>query len=65
MSDVLVVREWDADVFHRRVTELEAAGYIARRESYAIMADMDPETGSIAHLHTVEMDLPSSNEDDG
>jgi hypothetical protein len=62
MNDVLVVREWDADVFHRRVTELEAAGYIARRESYAIMAEMDPETGNIVHLHSVEMDLPSGND---
>jgi hypothetical protein len=65
MSDVLIVREWDPDVFHQRVTELEAAGYIARRESYAITAEMDPETGNIVHLHTVEMDLPSTNNQEG
>jgi hypothetical protein len=65
MSDVIVVREWDADVFHKRVAELEAEGYIARRESYSITAEMDPETGNIVHLHTVEMDRPSTcNQDE-
>jgi len=64
MSDVMVVREWDPDVFHRRVTELERQGYIACRESYSITAEMDPDTGNIVHLHTVEMDPPSSSNRD-
>ena len=64
MSDLIVVREWDPDVFHRRVTELETAGYVARRESYAITAEMDPDTGNIVHLYAVEMEPPSSNNRD-
>jgi hypothetical protein len=55
MQDVILVREWDADSFHRRVLELEAQGYVARRESYRIIAEMDPSTGSIIHLHSIEM----------
>ena len=55
MSEVVEVREWDADSFHRRVLELESQGFIARRESYRILPDMNPETGIIVHLHTMEM----------
>ena len=55
MDDVIVVREWDADSFHRRVLELEAQGYKARRETYRISPEMDPATGIIVHLHTMEM----------
>ena len=61
MNDVIVIREWDPDVFHRRVAQLETEGYIARLQSYSITAEMDPETGNIVHLHTVEMDPPSSS----
>jgi len=55
MEDLIVVREWDADSFHRRVLELESQGYEARRDTYRVSAEMDPETGNIVHLHTIEM----------
>ncbi|MFQ5664210.1 MAG: hypothetical protein ACE5HL_10295 [Terriglobia bacterium] len=58
MSEVLLVREWDSDAFHRRVAELEQQGYQARRESYRIVAETHPETGVIAHLHSIEMVKP-------
>ena len=37
MSQVVLVREWDVDVFHKKVTELEAQGYEAARETYRIL----------------------------
>ncbi len=55
MGDVIVVREWDADSFHRRVLELESRGYIARRETYRITPEVNPETGEIVHLHAIEL----------
>lgn len=55
MNEVIVVREWDADSFHRRVLELETQGYITRHDSYRITPEMDPQTGNIIHLHTIEM----------
>ena len=58
MSEVVEVREWDADTFHRRVLELEAQGFVSRLESYRIIPDMNPETGVIVHLHTMEMYRP-------
>ncbi|HEV2425304.1 MAG TPA: hypothetical protein VGZ29_10800 [Terriglobia bacterium] len=54
-TEVKIVRDWNVDAFHRRVLELEAAGYTARRESYAVVAEMSPATGEISHLHTIEM----------
>ncbi len=61
MSSVILVREWNPDVFHRRVLELEAKGYVARRETYNITPEMNPETGEIVHLYTIEMLQPDSN----
>ena len=58
MSDPIIVREWSASAFHRRVLELETKGYVARRETYYITPDMNPETGEIVHLHAIEMFLP-------
>ena len=58
MSEVLTVREWDVDAFHKRVLELESQGYVSRRESYKIVPDMNPDTGAIVHLHTMEMYRP-------
>ena len=55
MSDVLIVREWESEAFHQQVLGLEAKGYLARRETYSITPEMDPETGKIIHLYTVEM----------
>jgi hypothetical protein len=55
VSNAIVVYEWDPDAFHRRVTDLETQGYITRRETYRVTPEMNPETGWIVHLHTVEM----------
>lgn len=56
-----IVREWDNERFHRRVLELEARGYIARRETYSVIAEQDPDTGYIVHVYSMEM-LPESAE---
>jgi len=58
MSKVILVREWDANEFHRRVLELETQGYVARRETYRVTPEMNPETGEVIHLHSMEMFLP-------
>jgi hypothetical protein len=54
-TEVKIVRDWDADAFHRRVLELEAAGFTARRETYKVTPEMNPETGEIIHLHSIEL----------
>ena len=54
-EDLVVVREWDADQFHAKVLELERRGYVARRETYRVTAEMNPETGWITHLHSIEL----------
>jgi hypothetical protein len=54
-SEVVLVREFDSDLFHKKVMELESQGYVANRETYKIVADMDPETGKLVHLHTIEL----------
>lgn len=53
--ETVMVREWDADIFHHKVLILEEQGYTARRETYRITAEMNPETGEILHLHTIEL----------
>ena len=55
MGEPLLVREWGAEAFHHRVLDLEKKGYVARRETYRITAETNPETGAIIHLHTIEM----------
>lgn len=55
MADFIQVREWDPEAFHRRVLELEKKGYVWQRETYRVMAEMDPETGKVIHLYTIEM----------
>jgi hypothetical protein len=55
MSEVRMVREWDAGEFHRQVLELEAQGWAARRDTYRITAEMHPETGIVTHLHSIEL----------
>ena len=57
----LLVREWDNDTFHRRVLELEASGYVARRETYCVTAEQNPESGFVIHLYSIEM-YPSADE---
>lgn len=64
VSNVIIVSEWDADAFHRRVLDLEMQGYITRRESYRVTPEMNPETGRIIHLHTVELRQASPDEAD-
>ncbi len=54
-TDLILVREFDPEVFHKRVMELEAQGYVANRETYKITPEMNPENGSIVHLHSIEM----------
>ena len=44
-EQVTIVREWDADTFHARVLELEKQGWVSRRETYRVTAEMNPETG--------------------
>jgi hypothetical protein len=61
MREPIFVREWSAGEFHHRVLELEAQGYIARRETYRITPEMNPETGTISHLHVMEL-LPPEPE---
>jgi hypothetical protein len=58
VDNVVIVREWDADKFHARVLELEKQGWVARRESYRIIAEMNPETGWISHVHSIELAKP-------
>lgn len=60
VESIVVVREWDADQFHARVLELEKQGYVARRESYRITAEMNPETGWISHVHSIELAKPEA-----
>ena len=57
---VIVVREWDADSFHRQMLGFETEGYIARRDSYEITPEVNPETGEIIHLHSIELSKPQS-----
>ena len=63
MADSLMVRDWESDSFHRQVMELEAKGYISRQETYRITPEMDPETGSITHLYSIEMYRPSEEKE--
>jgi hypothetical protein len=59
MSDSIIVREWNADEFHRRVLEYEKQGYVARRDTYRITPEVHPETGEIIHLYVIEMFPPA------
>ena len=55
MDEAFFVREWNADAFHKRVHEMEAQAYVARRETYRITPEINPETGVVIHLYTIEM----------
>ena len=59
MSDAIIVREWGADEFHRRVLEYEKQGYITRRDTYRVTPEMNPETGEVIHLYVIEMFAPN------
>jgi len=58
MSQVVQVREWDADAFHKKVLEMESEGFVSRLETYRIVADMSPDTGVVVHLPPMEMRRP-------
>jgi hypothetical protein len=58
MDKVMMVREWDADQFHARVLELEKQGWVTKRETYRITAEMNPETGWVTHVHSIELMKP-------
>ena len=58
MSEVVQVREWGVDAFHKKVLQLESEGYISRLDSYRIVPDVNPDTGIVLHLHTMEMYRP-------
>lgn len=58
MSDAIIVREWNACDFHSRVLEFEKQGYTARRDTYHITPEVNPETGEIIHLYVIEMLAP-------
>jgi hypothetical protein len=58
MTDAIVVSEWDSDVFHQKVMELEAQGYMARRDTYRVTAEMNPETGIVSHVYSMELYRP-------
>ncbi len=54
-GNLTIVREFDPELFHKKVMELEAQGYIANRETYKVTPEMNPEDGTIVHLHSIEM----------
>jgi hypothetical protein len=60
VRDPVIVREWNAQDFHRRVLEYEKQGYVARRDTYRITAETNPETGEVIHLYVIEMLPPDS-----
>jgi len=62
MTQAVLINEWDSDSFHRKVLEFESKGYEARQESYHIRPEVDPETGEIVHLYSIEMDLVDPGE---
>ncbi len=63
-TNAIILSEWDADTFHHRVLDLGLQGYVVRRETYRVTPEMNPETGQIVHLHTVELyrDCPGEAE---
>ena len=63
MMDPVLVREWDNDKFHQRVLELESKGYVARRETHTVTAEIHPDTGYVIHLYSIEM-YPAVTDDE-
>jgi len=64
MVDVLIVSDWDSESFHQKVLDLEAKAYLARRETYRVTAEVNPETGLVTHLYTIEMYKPNEETSD-
>lgn len=54
-DQLITVTDFDPELFHKKVMELEADGYVANRESYRVTPDMNPEDGTVVHLHSIEM----------
>jgi hypothetical protein len=65
MTDVLIVSDWDSESFHKKVLEMEAKGYVSRKETYRISPEVNPETGLVTHLYTIEMYRADENEAEG
>jgi len=61
VSDPVIIREWNAFDFHQRVLEYEKQGYTARRETYRIMGETNPETGEVIQLYMIEMLAPEGS----
>ena len=59
-ENAILVREWGEDAFHARVLEFERAGYQSRLDSYRITPEMNPETGIVSHVHSMEMYKPQT-----
>jgi hypothetical protein len=55
LSNLILVRDWDAEIFHRRVLALESEGFVAQLDTYSVTPEMNPETGEIIHLYAIEM----------
>lgn len=55
MNSAMTVRAWSVDEFHRRVAELEQQGWQTRPETYRITPEMNPETGQVMHLYSIEL----------
>jgi hypothetical protein len=62
MTDAILISDWDSESFHGQVLNLEAKGYTARQETYRITPEVNPETGLITHLYTIEMCRSVENE---
>jgi hypothetical protein len=55
MSKSVIVQEWYSDLFHQKVLDFEKDGYVARWDTYKITPEMNPETGAILHLYSIEL----------
>ena len=63
MNDAVIVSEWNSDRFHRLVLEMENKGYVCRQETYRITPEVNPVTGEIIHLHSVELYRPDPEDE--
>jgi len=64
MTETRTVREWDPDVFHRRVLEMTAQGYAPILESYQITPEMHLASGEIIHLHQIDLEKRQGHPDE-
>ncbi len=57
------VAECDSDEFHCKVAGWEARGYRPLLDTYKIAPEMDPYTGRIWYLHSIDMEMVAREED--